>query len=89
VTRCGVMLGVLNRWSLLDLQRRLAGLFRPTVYNVARFYGVGELKRLATGGCTRSVAGEQARVVWRTTLFPRGWPWLQARLPWGGFIGGR
>ena len=33
VARCGVVLGVLNRWSLLGLQRRLAGLFRPTVYD--------------------------------------------------------
>ena len=22
-----------------------------------------------------------------TILFPHGWPWSQARLPWGGFIG--
>ena len=87
VTRRGVVLGVLNRWSLLGLQRRLAGLFRPTVYDAARFYGVGELKRLATEGCTWSIAGERARIVWRSTLFPRCWPWPQARLPWGGFIG--
>jgi len=87
VARCGMVLGVLNRWSLLGLQRRLVGLFRSTVYDAARFYGVGELKRLATGGSTRSIAGERARVVWRSTLFPRGWPWPQARLPWGGFIG--
>jgi SAM-dependent methyltransferase len=87
VARCGVVLGVLNRWSLLGLQRRLAGLFRPTVYDAARFYGVGELKRLATGGSTPLIAGEQARVVWRSTLFPRCWPWPQARLPCGGFIG--
>lgn len=87
VARRGVVLGVLNRWSVLGLQRRLVGLFRPTVYDAARFYSVGELKRLATGGSTLLIAGERARVVWRTTLFPRGWPWPQARLPWGGFIG--
>jgi ubiquinone/menaquinone biosynthesis C-methylase UbiE len=82
VARRGVMLGVLNRWSVLGLQRRLAGLFRRTVYDGARFYSVGELKQLL-----RSVAGGKARVVWRTTLFPGGWPWAQARLLWGGFIG--
>ena len=82
VARFGVVLGALNRWSLLGLQRRLAGLFRPTVYDAARFYGVGELRRLL-----RSVAGETANIVWQTTLFPRCWPWPQARLPWGGFIG--
>ena len=82
VARHGVMLGVLNCWSLLGLQRRLVGLFRPTVYDAARFYGMGELKRLL-----RSVAGETGNIVWQTTLFPRCWPWPQARLPWGGFIG--
>jgi ubiquinone/menaquinone biosynthesis C-methylase UbiE len=82
VSRRGVILGVLNRWSVLGLQRRLAGLLRQTVYDAAHFYGVCELKRLL-----RSVAGENAHVVWHTTLFPRWWPWPQARLPWGGFIG--
>jgi SAM-dependent methyltransferase len=90
VARRGLLLGVLNRCSLLGLQRRLADLFRPSVYDAARFYGVGELKRLL-----RLVArdvlslprGEKARIVWRTTLLPRWWPWPQARLPWGGFIG--
>lgn len=82
VARRGMVLGVLNRWSLLGLQRRLAGLFRPTVYDAACFYGVGELRRLL-----RSVAGETANIVWQTALFPRCWPWPQARLPWGGFIG--
>ncbi len=82
VARCGVVLGVLNRWSVLGLQRRLAGFFHQTVYDAARFYGVGELKRLL-----RSVSGGKGRIVWHTTLFPHRWPWSQARLPWGGFIG--
>ena len=81
VARRGLLLGVLNRWSPLGLQRRLVGLFRPTVYDPARFYGVGELKRLL-----RSVAGGEVRIVWHTTLFPRAWPWKQANVPWGGFI---
>jgi len=81
VARRGLLLGVLNRWSPLGLQRRLVGLFRPMVYDAARFYGVGELKRLL-----RSVAGEEARIEWHTTLFPRGWLWKQANVPWGGFV---
>lgn len=82
VSRCGVVLGVLNRWSVLGLQRRLAGLFHQTVYDAAHFYGVGELKRLL-----RSAAGRKAHTVWRTTIFPRAWPRAQMRLSWGGFIG--
>jgi ubiquinone/menaquinone biosynthesis C-methylase UbiE len=82
VARCGVVLGVLNRWSVLGLQRRLAGLFRPTVYDAARFYGVGRLKQML-----RSVVGKTGSIVWQTTLFHRCWPWPQTRLPLGGFIG--
>lgn len=82
VARQGLLLGVLSRWSLLGLQRRLVGLFRPTVYDAAHFYGVGELKHLL-----ESVTGGKAHIVWHTTLFPRGWPWPQTTLPWGGFIG--
>lgn len=82
VARRGLLLGVLNGWSVLGLWRRLIGLFRPDVYSAAHFYGIGELRRLL-----RSVAGEGAPILWRTTLFPRWCPWEQARLPWGGFIG--
>jgi SAM-dependent methyltransferase len=82
VAQRGLLLGVLNRWSLLGLQRRLAGLFRPSVYDAAHFYRVGELKRLL-----RSIASGKAHITWHTTLFPCRWPWKQSTLPWGGFIG--
>lgn len=82
VARHGVVLGVLNRWSLLGIQRRLRGLIRRSVYDAAHFYSVGELRRLV-----RSVAGPQATVIWRTALFPRGCPQKASSLPWGGFIG--
>jgi len=59
VARRGLILGVLNRWSVLGLQRRLAGFFRPTVYDAAHFYGVGELKRLL-----RERPGAQASLPW-------------------------
>jgi len=95
VAQRGVVLGVLNRWSALGLQRRLAGLLHPTIYDAAHFYGVGELKRLL-----RSVTGGKGHIVWHTTLFPRWmqrtlrtlpmrpqWPWSSVNLPWRGFIG--
>ena len=82
VGRHGVLLGVLNRWSVLGLQRQLAGLFHQTVYEAAHFYSVGELKRLLG-----SVTNGNGHIVWRTTLFPRWWPCPQESLPWGGFIG--
>lgn len=82
VARRGVLLGVLNLWSPLGLARRLGSLFRPSVYSAAHFYGVGELRHLV-----RSVAGPQATVIWRTTLFPGGILRRPSSLPWGGFIG--
>jgi hypothetical protein len=81
VTQQGLLLGVLNRWSLLGMGHRLARLLRPSVYNAAHFYGVGELTRLV-----RSIAGRDAATEAHTTFFPRLYPWPQASLPWGGFV---
>jgi len=81
VSRYGLLLGVLNRWSTLGIRRQVEGLFRPTLYADAHFYGVRELARLL-----RAVAGPGAAVIWRTTLFPCWWPWPRARQRWGSFI---
>jgi ubiquinone/menaquinone biosynthesis C-methylase UbiE len=87
VARRGLVLGVLNRCSILALRRRLSGLFHPTIYDSARFYSVSALKQLG-----RAAVGDVDRVEWLTTLFP-GWtrrsgarPRPMARAPWGGFI---
>jgi len=81
VSRCGLVLGVLNRCSLLGLRRRLEGLFRQTVYDDARFYSVTDLRRL------RNRAAPQARTLrWVTTLYPRWWPFKEQWGRWGGFI---
>jgi ubiquinone/menaquinone biosynthesis C-methylase UbiE len=79
VARQGIVLGVLNRWSLLALQHR----FRANAtWRSARFFGPLELAKLA-----RRASGRRATtVLWRTTLWPI--PWLRdLSLPWGGFIG--
>jgi ubiquinone/menaquinone biosynthesis C-methylase UbiE len=46
VSRGRVFLGVLNKLSATALQRRVRGVFHPTLYNSARFYHIGELVRL-------------------------------------------
>lgn len=79
VARHGILLGVLNRWSLLTLRYRLSG---KSMWRAARFFGPWELARAAW-----RAAGARAKAVsWRTTLWPisgmRDLP-----LPWGGFIG--
>jgi ubiquinone/menaquinone biosynthesis C-methylase UbiE len=46
VSRDRVFLGVLNKLSAAALQGQVSGGFHPTLYNSARFYHIGELKRL-------------------------------------------
>lgn len=87
VARRGLILGVLNRWSALGVQRRIRGWFYPTIYNTAHFYTVFELKRLlqSTLDSTWITEGE-AQIRWYTTLFPSWWPCKGNHEPWGGFI---
>jgi len=79
VARHGLLLGALNRWSLLALQHRLSG---KALWQSARFFGPGELSKLV-----RQASNQRVKtVVWRTTL----WPIPGVRdlsLAWGGFIG--
>jgi len=81
VARRGLLLGVLNRVSPIAWGRRIESLFRPDVYNTARFYGPGELARLV-----RETAGRPVRIDWMTTLWPRWLPLEGGPLPGGAFI---
>ncbi len=77
--RQGLLLGVLNRWSLLTLRYRRSG--KP-LWKSAHFFTPGELKRLVQRIAAKRLQG----VRWRTTLWPV--PFLKdLPLPFGGFIG--
>ena len=78
VARQGLILGVLNRHSLLGRQLRVKG---GPVWETACLFTPAELSCLAQ----RAATGTQVHIVWRTTLWPL---WTGALpLPWGGFIG--
>jgi SAM-dependent methyltransferase len=78
VCRQGLLLGVLNRQSLLGWQLTKRG---GPIWDKARFFTPAELTHLVR----RATTGERTETVWRTTLWP-GYPGALP-LPWGGFIG--
>ena len=78
VSRQGLLLGVLNRNSLLGWQLKSNG---GPIWGAARFSTPAELSRMVR----RAAGGRRVEIVWRTTLWPI-WP-APLPLPWGGFIG--
>ncbi len=66
VAKDRIFLGVLNRYALKGIERRLRGIFHHTIYNRARFYSVWELKSMI-----REILGETVPISWRTvSQFP-------------------
>jgi ubiquinone/menaquinone biosynthesis C-methylase UbiE len=60
VTKDRVFIGVLNRYALKGIERRVKGIFTPTIFNHAKFFSVWELKRMI-----RAIMGP-VPVSWRT-----------------------
>lgn len=91
VAKDRMFIGVLNRYAIKGIQRRLEGVFNASVFNRARFYGIWELKRII-----RKIAGE-VPMAWRTvnqfpTVCNSFTQSLEAsrfvqRCPFGAFIG--
>ena len=60
VTKDRVFIGVLNRYALKGIERRVKGIFSPTILNRARFFIVWELKQMI-----RRIMG-QVQLYWLT-----------------------
>ncbi len=60
VAKDKVFLGVLNRYAIKGVQRRIKGVFTRTIYNHAHFFSVWELKQLI-----RTLLGD-VPISWRT-----------------------
>ena len=83
VARQGLLLGVLNRSSLVDALRRVRGQHPVGVLAMAHRFRVAELTR-----CVRQAAGTRAvRLSWRSALFPGRFPPWAIWLPWGEYLG--
>ena len=76
VSKDKIFLGVLNRYSLLALKRRLKGFFKSSVYNQARFFSIHQLITLVKG------LDKDLLVRWEATTGNSC-----ARNPFGAFIG--
>lgn len=60
VAKDKIFLGVLNRYAIKGLQRRVVGWFTDSIYNHAQFYSIWELKRIV-----RDILGDPP-ISWRT-----------------------
>jgi SAM-dependent methyltransferase len=83
VARQGIMLLVLNRWSLGGLSRRWGPQVRRSLLGQARDYSLASLRPLV-----QKAAGERLLGVrWASALLPNGLWWGQAPIPLGDIIG--
>jgi ubiquinone/menaquinone biosynthesis C-methylase UbiE len=79
VSRRGILLGVLNRWSVQAIRRRSSD---DPIWGAAHFFSPFELSRLVRQASGKSLED----ITWRTTLSPV--PLLgSVPTPFGGFIG--
>jgi ubiquinone/menaquinone biosynthesis C-methylase UbiE len=60
VAKDRIFIGVLNRYAIKGIQRRVKGIFTPTIFNHAKFFSVWELKQII-----RKLIGNTP-VSWRT-----------------------
>jgi ubiquinone/menaquinone biosynthesis C-methylase UbiE len=68
VSRQGIVMGLMNSWSLPTLRRKLQLAFgKNDYYRSAHFYSIREIKSL----CKRSFDDNYSLGKWRTTLFPQ------------------
>jgi len=77
VSKKGILLGVINKNSLLGIKYKMSG---GPIWRNAHIYTIKGLRKLI-----RKAIGKRAEITWRTTL----WSLLPGHLPlpWGGFIG--
>jgi len=84
VARQGILWGILNKWSLPTIRRRLQVMVgRNPFYRNARFYSILDAKRLLREAFDRI----SYRMMWSTTVYPRMLLVRRSKLPFGAFLG--
>jgi ubiquinone/menaquinone biosynthesis C-methylase UbiE len=91
VAKNRIFLGVLNRYAIKGIERRLKGIFSESIYNRARFFSVWEAKRqirqiLGKTPLTCGTVLQLPASFWKYTQYLEKWPFVH-RCPFGGFIG--
>lgn len=91
VAKDKVFLGILNRYAIKGIERRVKGIFNHSIYNRARFFSVWEVKHLMRG-----IMGD-VPLTWRTACqLPSPTGKLASRIeslglvqrcPFGAFVG--
>lgn len=91
VTKDRIFLGVLNRYSLKGIERRIKGIFSKSLFNRARFFGIWGLTR-EVRSCVGKTPLSRATVhqlpaSWRKyTQYVERLPLVQ-KVPFGTFVG--
>ena len=84
VSKNGILWGIMNKWSLPTLRRKLQVAFgKNPFYSNARFYSI----RDAVKFLTKALDGVSYSMVWSTTVFPRILLVKVSKLPFGAFLG--
>lgn len=91
VAKDRIFLGVLNRYAVKGIERRVKGIFSETMYNRARFFSVWELTRQV-----RQILGKTPMKRGTVHQLPASWKkysqyierfWLTQKSPFGTFVG--
>lgn len=85
VARKGIILGLMNKWSLPTIRRIIQiKMGRNPYYQGAKFYSIADMKKILN----EALGDEHAILYWSTTVFPGILRNVEAsRVPFGAFLG--
>ncbi len=83
VSRQGLVLVVLNRWSVGGLSRRWGAQSRKPILGHAHDYSLADLREIIS----RAAGARLERVIWQSAIFPGPFWRLRASVPFGEVLG--